>query len=51
MGVKCYFVILNSILTPFNNIFALMVDVILIIHRFLLKNIIKLTKYEMKYNR
>ena len=51
---KCHFATLNSVLTPMNSIFAPMVGakwgVILIIQCFLLKNIIKQAKYEMKYS-
>ena len=43
-----------DVLAPMNNVFASMIDVkmdvILIIQCFLLKNIIKLTKYMMKYS-
>ena len=44
-----------NVLALLNNIFALMIDVKMRCHfnnlNFLLKNIIKLTKYEIKYSR
>ena len=54
-GVKCHFATLNSVLAPMNNVFAPMVGIKMGCHFnnliFLLKNIIKLAKYGMKYSR
>ena len=54
-GIKCHFTTLNNVLTPMNNVFAIMIDVKMGCYFnnsmfFIKKNIIKLTKYRMKYS-